>query len=243
MTVSSDPESYGQLTVYRIGSAPLPPGPAIVAAQSDSTPSIASEITLLGSTGSKVTFGNLQLVPIAQGLLYVRPVYVQPSGGSQAQVYLRKMIVTYNNRSVMDDSLTEAINEMFPGAGVSLREVIDGEGAPVEPPTTDGDAPAATPEELLAEAERLFSEADLLSVGDLAEYARLTGEARLLVREALQLLDPEAAAAVAATVPSTSAPVDDAGSGTTGGAGSGVPLDSAVPVDSTPVTTSTTPAG
>ena len=152
------------------------------------------------------------------------------------------MIVTYNNRSVMDDSLTEAINEMFPGAGVSLREVIDGEGAPVEPPTTGSEAPAATPEELLAEAERLFSEADLLSVGDLAEYARLTGEARLLVREALQLLDPAAAAAVAATVPSTSAPVDDAGSGT-GGAGSGVPLDSAVPVDSTPVTTSTTPAG
>ena len=90
MTVSSEPESYGQLTVYRIGSAPLPPGPAIVAAQSDSTPSIASEITLLGSTGSKVTFGNLQLVPIAQGLLYVRPgvratVRRQPGAGVPAQ--------------------------------------------------------------------------------------------------------------------------------------------------------------
>ncbi len=222
MTVSSDPDSYGKLIVYRLAQ-PLPPGPLLISAQSDSTPQIAADITLLGSTGSKVSYGNMQIIPIAQGLLYVRPVNVLPAGGGQAQVYVRKVIVSYNKVSVMADSLSAAVNALFPGAGVNLREVVDEGGEPVTPPP-GGESGESTPEDLLAAAERLFSEADAaLENKDLAEYARLTDEARALVTQALQQLDPDAAAAVTNTTApadgteSTDASDSSDSSGTSGG--------------------------
>jgi len=216
MTVSSDPDTYGKLTLYRIASEPLPPGPLLISAQSDSTPQIAADITLLGSTGSKVSFGNMQIIPIAQGLLYVRPVNVLPSGGGQAQVYVRKVIVSYNKVSVMSDSLSGAINELFPGADVNLGEVVDEGGKPVTP-NTDGETAASTPTDMLAAAERLFDEADTaLENKDLAEYARLTDEARALVTKALEQLDPTAAASA-----SGSTSTDASTGGSTGGSDSG----------------------
>jgi uncharacterized membrane protein (UPF0182 family) len=220
MTVSSDPDTYGKLTVYRITSSPLPAGPATVAAGSDSTAAIASDITLLGSTGSKVSFGNLQLVPIRAGLLYVRPLYVQPSGGTQAQVFVRKVIVTYNGRSVMADSLSAAVNQLFPGADVSLGEVVDQGGTPVEPAPGETTPTDSTPGELLTQAEQLFAEADdALAAKDLGRYAELTAQARLLVSQALAQVDPEAAATIPSTAPAdptaTTVPADGADDPTT----------------------------
>jgi uncharacterized membrane protein (UPF0182 family) len=191
MTVSSDPDSYGSLTVYRVSGA-LPPGPALAAATIDSNASIASEITLLSNTGSKVAFGNLQLIPIRQGLLYVRPVYLQPAGTGEGQVYLRRMIVSYNRDAVMAPSLTEAINELFANANVDLGEVVGGQT--ITPPEGEEPPSDQSAAQLLAQAEKLYQQADeALANKDLGEYARLTAEARDLVSQALENLDPNAA--------------------------------------------------
>lgn len=236
MTVSSDPDSYGQLTVYRVTNAELPAGPAMVAAQSDSTPSIAQDITLLGSTGSKVSFGNLQLVPIRAGLLYVRPLYVQPTGGTQAQVFVRKVIVTYNNRSVMADSLSAAVNQLFPGADVNLGEIVDQGGTPVEPAPGDTVPSDLTAAELLAQAQQLFAEADALTFQDGAQYAELTAQARELVNQALAKLDPDIAATIPTTTDPTAAttiPTDEESTGVTASPDGSAPTTTIPTVEAT----------
>lgn len=204
MTVSSDPADYGRLTIYTIEGS-LPPGPATVAAEVDSDPLIAPRVTLLAQQGSRVVFGDLQVVPVSEGLIYVRPLYVRPDDSAAQQVFLRHVVVSYNNRSVMADTLTEAIEELFPTADLDLGQIIDDgtaqpdEGITPEPDDGGGETPTTpvTPTvpvtgssaaELLARADVLFAEAEA-ALPDFASYQAKLDEAKELVRQALQLLD------------------------------------------------------
>ncbi|NDG77224.1 MAG: UPF0182 family protein, partial [Acidimicrobiia bacterium] len=81
MVVSSDPGSYGKISVFEMPE-PLPEGPATVAAEFGSDPVIAQQITLLDQRGSRVIFGDLQVVPVQRGLMYVRPLFVRPDDPS-----------------------------------------------------------------------------------------------------------------------------------------------------------------
>ena len=200
MTVSSDRDTYGRLTVYTVSGA-LPPGPATVAAEVDSDPVIAPRVNLLAQQGSRVVFGDLQVVPVSEGLLYVRPLYVRPEDSSAQQVFLRHVVVSYNNRSVMADTLTEAVKLLFPAADLDLGQVVDGgtlpdgDGEPVQPDTpvpVDPGVPAegATAAELLAQADVLFAEAEA-ALPDFAAYQDKLEQAKELVRQALQLLDDQ----------------------------------------------------
>jgi uncharacterized membrane protein (UPF0182 family) len=198
MTVSSDPDTYGQMTVYTVEGS-LPPGPATVAAEVDSDPVIAPRVNLLAQQGSRVVFGDLQVVPVSQGLLYVRPLYVRPEDSAAQQVFLRHVVVSYNNRSVMADTLTEAIKLLFPTADLDLGQTIDDGTTPVEPVDPNAPAPVIPPDpttpdesgtaaELLARADVLFAEAEA-ALPDFATYQLKLEQAKELVRRALQLLD------------------------------------------------------
>jgi uncharacterized membrane protein (UPF0182 family) len=89
MVVSSDPKSYGKITVYEIND-PLPEGPATVAAEFGSDPVVSQQVTLLDQRGSRVVFGDLQMVPVGKGLVYLRPLYVRPDDANARQVFVRK---------------------------------------------------------------------------------------------------------------------------------------------------------
>ena len=80
MTASSDPDDYGRLTAYVVN--PPVDGPRTVSNQIDSRPAIAQQITLQTGGGNRVTFGDLQLVPVADGLLWVRPFYASVTQSS-----------------------------------------------------------------------------------------------------------------------------------------------------------------
>ncbi len=81
MTASSEADTYGQLTVHVVEENPdgdgLPDGPLAIANAMEAEPAIRAEITLQNQRGgSRVRFGDLQLINIAGGLLWVRPFYV-----------------------------------------------------------------------------------------------------------------------------------------------------------------------
>jgi len=191
MTASSDPETYGQLTVYEVD-GDLPDGPLSVANAAETETAISTEITLLNQDGggSNVRFGDLQLVPIAGGLVYVRPFYVasrQDDASSTSATEYRYIIVSYNGDAAMAQSLAGALNELFPDLEVNnfdrANEAIPAEadvsdegglgigddagvGDPSavdgDPSTTDGDPSMtdATVDELLAEADELLRDAE-----------------------------------------------------------------------------------
>ncbi len=213
MVVSNDPDTYGQLTVYRVDGT-LPEGPATVAAELGSDTAIAPIITLLDQRGSRVVFGQLQFFPVGEGLVWVRPLYVRPDDPGSKQVFVRRVLAWHDGRSVIGNTLTDAINRLFPTADVDLGEitgeasadsdVLDDIDAIIDSDTsTDGDAtdggstggsttidPGSTdPVALLEAAESAFDEADAaLLDGDLGSYQEKVREAEELLSRALELL-------------------------------------------------------
>jgi uncharacterized membrane protein (UPF0182 family) len=206
MVVSSEPGSYGKLRVYSVAS-PLPEGPATVAAEFGSDPTVAQQVTLLDQRGSRVVYGDIQLVPIGKGLLYVRPLYVRPDDPNARQVFVRKFLAFYDNRTVIADSLGAAIRTMFAGYTGDIGDRVD-DGIIEEPENeiatdTGGETTESTtttlpvisgssdPVELLALAEQLFAEADAAlaqTPPNFAEYQQKTQRARALVAQAVALL-------------------------------------------------------
>jgi len=208
MVVSSDPKTYGQLTIYKVGD-PLPEGPATVAAEIGSDPVVSQQITLLDQRGSRVIYGDLQIINIGKGIVYVRPVFVRPDDPSAKQIFVRKFFASYDNKVVMADGLTEAISKLFVGFKKDLGDRVD-DGS-VDTTTdastaTGSDAgsttttlPAGgntttvldTPAALLARAEQLFAEADAAlgsTPPDFALYQQRLAEARELVSRAIALV-------------------------------------------------------
>ena len=206
MVVSSEPATYGRLKVY-VYEGTLPAGPATVAAELSSNPTISPVVTLLDQRGSRVIFGQLQLVPVGKGLVWVRPLYVRPDDSGSKQVFVRRVLAWHDGEAVIGDSLTEAINRLFPSANIDLGETVDTGGedsgstdpgttdpgttdpGTTDPGTTDPGSGITDPAVLLEEAQSLFDEADeALRDGDLGAYQDKVGEAQELIAEALALL-------------------------------------------------------
>ena len=196
MTASSDPETYGRLTAYVVDGV-LPDGPRAVANLIDSEPSIAQQITLQTGGGNRVIYGDLQLVPVGDGLIYVRPFYAAvPQGGTDRQTTVteyRFVIVSNGSRAQFGDSIGEALAKLFPGFEGDLGDRVG--GAPLEDEDdeqgTEAGATEGTAPELLARAADLLQEAnDALTAGDLGEYQAKVNEAGALVDQALGMLGP-----------------------------------------------------
>ena len=193
MTASSDPETFGDLVTYVVAQEPLPDGPLIVADQAESEQDISPELSLQANeeTNTKVIFGDLQLIPVADGLVWVRPVYVVADVAE-----FRFVIVSHENGAVLDTNLDAALSRLFPGfdgeVGDRVGEVddLDAIEPPVDPdddqPAVIGDEPAA----LAAEAERLYLEAqDALRDGDLGLFQERLDEVGEIIAQLSDELD------------------------------------------------------
>jgi hypothetical protein len=202
MTASSDPETYGDLISYVV-EEPLPDGPLLVADQAESEQDISPELSLQANqeTGTQVKFGDLQLIPVSDGLIYIRPVYVVADVAE-----FRFVIVSHDNGAVLDTDLKSALSRLFRGfdadIGDRVAEVTDAidEGPlPVEPDSSEPDSsedepttgvPAGDAAELAAEAERLYLEAqDLLREGDLAGFESKLDEVGEILAQLADELD------------------------------------------------------
>jgi uncharacterized membrane protein (UPF0182 family) len=200
MTASSDPDSYGELTTYIVEdpSGDLPDGPLRVAGQAESTEAISRRISLdnVGDGGTQVRFGDLQMIPVGDGLIYVRPYYVsvpQNSADVGSVTEYRAVIVSYNDRSVLEPTITQALARLFPGFKGDLGEQITNPSEPTEASETDTTEPdgasSEDPATLLGEADVLFAEADAaLADGDLGLYQEKIDEARQLIADAVRTL-------------------------------------------------------
>jgi len=181
MVASSDPDSYGTLTSYEVRPArgeSLPDGPLRVASSAESTRQISLRISRdnQGDGGTSVRFGDLQAIPVAGGLVYVRPYYVSVATDSQQVADVtefRGVIVTYDERSVLTDSIDAALAELFPGyeappgaAPITGEDDPDELGIPL-----DVDEENARIRELLADADAARLDGDFEGYLDLVSQA------------------------------------------------------------------------
>jgi uncharacterized membrane protein (UPF0182 family) len=177
MAARSDPDVYGGKVVYEFGADTLFFGPKQIEARIDQDPVIRSQLTLWNQQGSSPIRGNLLVIPVAGGLLYVEPLYLQSATGRIPE--LQRVIVATVDKVVMAENLGLALVDLF---GEELLEVpalaeiatFGNESAlPVLTSDEDGvtGAAPATIEELIAQANLQFEQAQTFArEGDWAGY-------------------------------------------------------------------------
>lgn len=112
LAARNDGENYGQLMIYKFPKEKLIYGPMQIEARIDQNPTISSEITLWNQQGSRVIRGNLLMIPIKESLIYVEPLYIQ-SDAENALPEVKRIIVAYKNKIVMEQTLEEALIRIF----------------------------------------------------------------------------------------------------------------------------------
>jgi uncharacterized protein len=188
----SDGANYGQLVLYDTPDNQDIPSPSKAATNIDSNTDISKQLSLLDQHGSAVVRGEVQLIPIGDSILYVRPIYVETTEGTIFPRF-KYVAVTYGEKSVLSLSIPDAINALF---GQGTTPVTNPGGpTPPTPPIT------GTVAQLLAKAQSEFDAADIaLTKGDLGAYAADIKAAKADVAAAVKAL---AAAATTTTTPSS----------------------------------------
>jgi uncharacterized protein len=149
ISASSDPESYGQLTVLTIPGQVNGPKLAFNAISTDTA--VSQDLGVIGRDNqNRIRWGNLLTLPVAQGgLLYVAPVYASPGASDAASSYPRliRVAMLYNDKVGYGPTVRDALDELFgAGAGATATGIAptpDGAPPPAAQPPTDGEPPAA----------------------------------------------------------------------------------------------------
>ncbi|MEP6689422.1 MAG: UPF0182 family protein, partial [Gemmatimonadales bacterium] len=114
MVARNDGAEYGKLRVYRLSRQSLVYGPQQIENRINQDTEISRQISLWDQRGSKVIRGDLLVIPIEESLLYVQPLYLQAEGGRIPE--LKRVVVAYQNRVVMQETLEGALAELFGGS-------------------------------------------------------------------------------------------------------------------------------
>ncbi len=181
MVASSTAASYGELQALDTPNSRSIKGPGLVNAAINSNKKISSIITPLDLSGSAASLGTLSILPIADSLIYIRPLYVSSSQTSFPQ--LQDVIVVYSNTIEIAPTLSQALAGVF---GSNSTGGGSGGGA------TGGGSSAsisAQVRQLIAQASADYQAASAaLSSGQLGAYQGDVQKAASAVAKADQLL-------------------------------------------------------
>jgi uncharacterized membrane protein (UPF0182 family) len=142
ISASSDPATYGKITVLTIPGQVNGPKLANNAITTDTA--VSQDLGVIGRDNqNRIRWGNLLTLPVAQGgLLYVEPVYASP-GASDAQSSYPRLIrvaMMYNDKVGYGPTVSAALTELFgPGAGATATGP--------EPTDLPGGQPPAAPQD------------------------------------------------------------------------------------------------
>ncbi len=162
MAASSDPENFGERTVYQFPKERVVLGPDQVTARINQDSAISPQLSLWNQRGSQVIFGNMQVIPIEDSIVYIVPLFLQAQ--ETAIPELTRVIVVYSDKVEMARDLETALLQVFGGQAPSAEETGTAR------PGGGGTGVAAT----AAQAQRLYEQAIAAQrKGDWAEYGRL----------------------------------------------------------------------
>jgi uncharacterized membrane protein (UPF0182 family) len=151
-----DPGVYGERIAFHFPSDTSTDGPALVESRIDQDDAISAQFSLWDRSGSSVIRGNLLVLPLGEdGLLYVEPIFLQASGAPFPQFV--RVIMVSNERVAFAENVPDAIEQVL--------------GSALPPPPDGGGGLPEDVAGLVAEAQRLYAEAQAaLAAGDLGTY-------------------------------------------------------------------------
>lgn len=113
LAARNDPPHYGELVLVRFPQQRLLLGPQQISALIDQDPAISFQFGLWNRTGSQLLRGNLLLLPVGDGLLYVEPIYLQSRNNDLPT--LVRVVVTDGRSFVMEQDLNTALEKLVAG--------------------------------------------------------------------------------------------------------------------------------
>jgi uncharacterized membrane protein (UPF0182 family) len=211
LTADSDPGQYGKLQSFTMPQGQTVLGPVQVNNAIIRTSAISTAITLLNQQGSQIIQGSMQLIPVGNSLLYVRPFYAQGRGQGSYPQFQFVVVFSQDYGAFCGQTVQDGLDQMLGRANpvttcnVSSGAASGGTGtgsptttttpttttpgtATTAPPATTTIPPAAgTKQQLLDQAATDLDNAQkALAAGNLGEYQRLVDDARTKVKQAQQ---------------------------------------------------------
>ena len=110
LAARNDTPNYGELLLATFPQQRLLLGPQQVSALIEQDPAISYQFGLWNRDGSTLIRGNLLVLPVGDGLLYVEPVYLQSSNTGLPT--LVRVVVSDGRRFVMERNLGDALNRL-----------------------------------------------------------------------------------------------------------------------------------
>ncbi|MBI2708577.1 MAG: UPF0182 family protein [Actinobacteria bacterium] len=245
-------KSDGSLEQFTMPPSNLPSGPTIAAANMSQDEKVAQLQTLLGQTGSELTYGNVLLIPIEQSLLYIRPVYVTADQDPKVPL-VKRVIVAFqtptDTKIAVEPTLDAALVDIFKTSPGTLEEPTGGStGGGTGGGTGSGGATgggttgptAAERDRLVRELNAAFDRADkAIRAGDTEGWARAVKEAERISR---RLTTSSSSSGSGSTSGSTSTTTTPSNSGGSAGTSSTTTTTTTTTTTSRGATTSTTTA-
>jgi uncharacterized membrane protein (UPF0182 family) len=206
LAANSDPTEYGKLQAFVMPQGQNVNGPVQVDNAIIRTPAISTAITLLNQQGSSIIQGSMQLIPVGDSLLYVRPFYAQGRGTSTYPQF--QFVVVYAQGQgaycapTVDDGLQQLLKLKSPvttcsvaagapsggtGSGSPTTTTTPGTTTPTTTPATTTPAATGSSASYINQAAITYQQAqDALKAGDPVKYAQLIQQVGTLVQQAQQ---------------------------------------------------------
>ena len=148
ISASSDPATYGKITVLTIPTQVNGPKLAFNAISTDTA--VSQDLGVIGRDNqNRIRWGNLLTLPVGEGgLLYVAPVYASPGASDAASSYPRliRVAMLYGDKIGYGPTVRDALDGIFgAGAGAAATGPAPVAGAPpvAVPGATPGTPPPA----------------------------------------------------------------------------------------------------
>ncbi|HEV7647714.1 MAG TPA: UPF0182 family protein [Actinophytocola sp.] len=134
VSVSSEPDDYGKFRVLRLPTEDQPKGPVQVQNEFETTDEVTENRTLFNNPNVNVRYGNLLTLPVADGLLYVEPIYIEQKD-ENAFPQLARVLVYFGGSVGFAPTVDEALDDVF-GAGSVGGTTPPDSSQPSTPPSS-----------------------------------------------------------------------------------------------------------
>lgn len=114
-----DGDDYGKLAVYTLPKSRFIDGPIQIEARIDQDPQLSAQFTLWNQQGSRIERGNLMVIPIGNGLLYVQPFYLQSERSPMPE--LRMVVLASQEKISYGPNFAAALTSMFGDAALQTQ--------------------------------------------------------------------------------------------------------------------------
>ncbi|GAA2125123.1 UPF0182 family protein [Nocardioides bigeumensis] len=187
---ATDAENYGKLQILQMSTEDND-GPRLAANAISSDEDVRDAVLSFTQGDVRTAYGNLLTLPVADGLLYVQPLYASRDQTSPRT--LQFVLVSYGDRVGIGRTLDDAVEDVLGASGDTppTTPTDPGDGEPTDPgdPQVTGELPAEV-QRALDQAAAAYAEADAAQRdGDTALWAEKLEEARRHVDRALRLLE------------------------------------------------------